>query len=251
MFIMELKLKTIKPMKTILHKYILTEWVNGGFESKCLRYINRETKKSYVSDCNYIFSGRKSNCLNKSVYTIPRKLSKKFFIKEGKIYNRQTYLSNPHGKLEITLIEDIERLVSKYTYAEIFQSDLTKILEEDSYRLIKIEYERKASIKLNFPFIEKMLTYERDIGFFTPREKVVDYLRTLFNREKIYFLHDYESERSNKMSFIQKEMIFMHVNHFAEYKQHLSHKENDNCTIGFWLFKDCLVYVSQSTRDTW
>jgi hypothetical protein len=54
------------------------------------------------------------------------------------------------------------------------------------------------------------------------------------------------------MSIIESSMIRMHVNHFGDYKKNIGFENNrENQTIGFWLFKNCIVYTNQSGMGTW
>ena len=130
---------------------------------------------------------------------------------------------------------------------------MNELLPDGSHKLKVIEKKIAFFSERGLTFPEDYYTYSGDMCVETEKDSpFLDYLRSFFNREKIVNLHTYCDERNKNMSIIEKSMIRMHVNHFGNFAKVIDFNTNDNnLTIGFWLFEDCLVYTDQSGKSSW
>jgi hypothetical protein len=253
-------------MKNLKGKYIFSEWKhNEGFQQKWLRRITRQTKTQYIADVRHtllsasnhkkLYAEKKSDFL----YGIFQNCAFRMYMKGGQLFERLSYLSSNEGERKLTLIEDFSILKCKYSYNELFDTDVRKFLSSDSDMLEdmnwwKTQFEKdKDKLKVeNTDFVFKFETEEVvkvDSCWYTTAE----HLKTLFGVPAYHIKEHFgKMNTTHEKSIYSDTAIHYHVNHNGGDKSVLTFKENyHNDTISFWLFEDKVVFRGESGIDTW
>jgi hypothetical protein len=98
----------------------------------------------------------------------------------------------------------------------------------------------------------KKMENDRKYLSYTP---IFEYLSKLFEKP-VYRLGDSMAsefiKEHNTYSELSKNQNFMQVTHFGNDAEHISDSEDsNNCTIGFWVFDECVVWQDAGGRGTW
>lgn len=238
-------------MKTLLGKYILHHWVNGEYESKSLRYINRENKKYYISDVGRTSQDYKKNIDKKIfIYDWAIKLVKDNTNELG--FKRSLgKKANLDGIMNYTILDSdsLNKTKCQYTFDELFNTDLRELQTEEQYPLA-IYLRRNKTESIFKPDFKPELFNDDDIKYCYG-----DYfyykLKELFKVNKIFSLIEKVSEHRN-LSKLGKSGILFHMNHYKINEKSISLNDNkNNWSITYWLFDDCLVFQEESGKSTW
>jgi len=232
---------------SIVGKYLLTHWVNGGYEDKWLRFINRETSKHYISDVGYSL-----NVGTGYTYSIMKNCAAKFAKNPDGTFRRSEGIrSNTDGDMTFKLMEKPSDVYCKHSFDEIFNVDLREVLKEDSSTL---DYMSSFAEICKIPKknLNRLYKLSNNLTTITELGEWEQHLVDLFGVKEFYRVRNYVEENSRDMSFIQKDVTYMHVNMLSDYRQGIPMKEAHKMqTIGFWLFEDKLIYFYASGKSTW
>ncbi len=251
--------------ESIVGKYILEHWKhNDGYESRRLRFINRETTKQYISD-----NQRDVNSWDEEPrrYNFYKKKSHRFIKNNSELGFRKsiTHLCNPEGETYYTVFNNPSEVLCEYSFDELFNKDLREIQNPENYPLKKIlwrneyfgekykdEPEKAGSFITKDFKIQLEDYYLNECGLKQWDLILVNKLKELFNREKIFYVWDEKINEWHSQSILGKSATFFHYNQFNIDKEYISSDENEmNRTISFWLFEDCLVFQYEEGKDTW
>lgn len=229
-------------------KYIFQDWVNGNFEVRWLRRINRETDNFWISDVQYEYDWRKKG--TKCVRWKNR--SKKYKkMADGGIGRRITNRDNTDGILTLNFVNP-SKLECKYSYEEIFQTDLRLIQDERNMPLYSLKRKEELYLKKNIPmlfekyFLESFLS---DANFYPELES---YLKDLFQVDVVFYIAEMCFDYHNNMGLIGKSVTYFQITHFGDDKDKISEKEHRlNETIGFWKFGNKLIFSIQDGIGSW
>jgi hypothetical protein len=251
-------------MENLIGKYIFDEWThNEGFKQNWLRRITRQTKTQYIADVQHtlllssryekLYDEKKSDFL----YGIFKRCAKRMRMVKGQLIEQLTYLSNPDGIRKITLVEDFNILKCKYSYNELFDTDVRKFLSPDSNMVKDMNWWKeqfeKDKLKVdNYDFVFRFDTEEIikvDSCWYTTSE----HLKELFGVPAYHIKEHFgKMDTTHEKSIYSKTAIHYHINHFGGDKPILTFKEKyHNHTISFWLFDDKVVFRGESGIDTW
>jgi len=241
----------------MIGKYIYEHWVNGDYVHNSLRYINRETKKYYLSDVQRSAKNWKDDPVK---YVFFNDWAIKFVKDETTElgFRRSVgHLANTEGVMEYTVLNSPAECKCKYTFEEVFGNDVRKIQDErDSpLRSLKFMKEKHQDIKMNLSDDEffKVHLYKKN-------EKVDDeddfiyYLKNTFKVSKVFSTISVmgQIDENHKQTILSKSGTLFQITTFNIDKKEITLRENDNnCTIMFWLFDDKLVYQHESGKKTW
>jgi hypothetical protein len=235
--------------------FILEEWKNhNGYRSTWVRQLDRETKTQFISYPNRSMKPRVSGIRNFSNHSCTR-----YRKTDTSIKPINTMLSNPDGNIELSVVSDFSKLTCRYSYTDLFQTDL-RILQKDldvtplttlQNRIDKGWYEGSTTFNEEKHFqLEKHIRNVSDETDHWNRP-LIDYLESLFN-VPVFFISENVREH-NEQSKLTESIIYMHVNHFGskENKDITSDDSYHNRTIGFWLFNDKLVFQYEGGKENW
>lgn len=250
----------MKPAKKnkVVGNFILDQWVNKDYRANWLRRINYETETDYVSDVQRYVKDWKIKGDNYEYVHVGKWARRYRKTKDGGFKSVSTKLSNPDGKSILSLVTDLKTLKCKYTFEELFNTDLRNIQNPEAYPLKSLlrrqERNELRKTKDENLFLLRDHCYLSDSS---PNQnaimgwdaKLVKYLEEQFG-VPVYDLNEKVSEW-NKQSKLTQSGTYFHITHFGGEKKSLTRDENDmNRTIMFWLFDDKLIFQYEEGRDT-
>ena len=247
--------------KSLVGKYVLEHWVNGDFIHRCLRHINRENDKYYISDVQRAANYSKEP----TTYTHLYKWATKFF-KDPKSelgFRRSvTNQSNTEGVMEYTVMDSPAECKCPYKFEEIFDVDIRTIQSKnDNPLMMKNEMWKDKDTKKRFEgreaeFFKIRLmecgTEKKDFFGSTHDYKSTERMKKMFHVKHVYRICEMASiDEHPKQTILSKSGTLFHMLHSTDKKVVTSDISHENRTITFWLFDDKLVYQYDSGKSTW
>ena len=125
-------------------------------------------------------------------------------------------------------------------YKKSFGRDFNKD-EINTLEMFLTDYKTMKEIETDRVYISYSKTYEYLLDLFgKPVYRLGDTMASEFVKE-----HGTYSDLSKNQNFMQ-------VTHFGKDREHISDTEDyNNCTIGFWVFDECVVWQDAGGRGTW
>ncbi len=250
-------------MKNLIGKYIISTWDHReGYKQNWLRRINRQTATQYISDVQWtlLLSDKYRKLYETGVDFFYKRFTSAAFrcrFANGKFIPQKTHLSNPNGVQVLNLVEDFSLLKCKYSYSDLFETDIRKILPDDSDMLKEFEDSWKffEERNLNNNTKEKFFTFTT----YKPKDyydenSVSAHLRKLFGDVEVLKVHEsiHSMDTINETSIYSDTAIHYHINFHGGEKEIRSRKENyHNTTICFWFFGDTIVYKYAQGLNSW
>lgn len=229
----------------VVGNFILDEWINGDFREAWLRRINRETKTTYVSDVQRDVKNWKVDP-KKYEYRHVGKWTRRYRkTKDGGFKSVTTRLSNPDGKSNLSLVTDLKTVKCKFTFDELFNTDIRQLQDAKSYPLNQLITHGETRPE-RFLLRNSCYLSSPNEGWDAP---IAKYLMEQFG-VPVYRLTEFLSEFFHQGN-ITRAATYMQITHFGGEKKSLTREENEfNHTILFWLFDDKLIFRIEEGKDS-
>jgi hypothetical protein len=235
--------------KKLVGKYLVTKWVhNSGFVMKELRRITRITKKE-----KYLVSDVQRTCRNykdgNDEMIFIADWASKFRVVDGEIKRSVYNLTNTDGVFTVNILEELNQLLCKYSYEELFMTDIRKIQTKNSQ-----PYSWISNISDLLESNSKIV--KEDVWFINPQEsdfykEVSEFLKVFFNVEEVLYFSEYY-EKDKPQSILSESATFFQITHFGGDKKVITRDENSyNIPIQFWYFGDKVVFTEDTGKSTW
>jgi hypothetical protein len=247
----------------MIGKFIKDEWTSSDDINTWLRRISRETPTLLFSEKQRFFKDFGSGV---DYRTFTKKFAEKY--RKGndgsvtKVGFRKKY-RDLYNKLTVIDKSDLSELKCKYSYDELFRTDIRKIQKigftqenKNAEPLQKlIEYWEDESFKMfknqeNYFKLEKHVKlYDADWPFYP---ELTTYLNELFG-VPVYWVNPWMkvNERFD-VSKLSQSLTYFQITHFGDDKEVIHEEENrPNTTISFWYFDDRLIIQDESGKSTW
>jgi hypothetical protein len=223
-----------------------------------MRRITRQTDTQYIADCLHILelSDKYKEMYDNGhdhMYSRFDRCASVFYKNGDQFINEKTDLDNPDGVNKVTLIDDFNILKCKYTYKELFETDVRTFLPSDSSTLetINNKVEFYSSISKKFDYNEMYIIGVSESKHFTEISK---HLEELFKRPAFMVnnMFTLKLDTTHEKSKFSETAIHYHMNFFGGDKELLTRLENyHNTTISFWLFDDKVIYQTEGGIGSW
>lgn len=235
-------------------KFIFSELVNpNGYEHKWLRRITRTTKTQVIADVQRVTDDYDTKVTKKTWY---KQRAFRMNEKNGTLVERMSRNYNDESTRTVKLVDDFQSLKCKYSYEELFDTDIREIFAPDSYLIemtkhsIEVKKERGRDIDEADEYRVLMhLVNDGDI-----RSETANHLKSLFGDLPVYAINSIRgtADTTNEISKFSKSAIHYHINHNGGDGDYISKDANGgNITISFWLFDDRIVIQSEHGIELW
>lgn len=239
---------------SLVGKWVLEHWVNGGYEARYLREIHKEDKRFYYSHVQRTAHAYRESPVK---YVHVHKWAKKFKKDPTNPLGFSRSIgerSNTDGQMHYLLLNSPSEAISPYRYEDVFETDLRQIQSTEDYPLKKmLQKYQLLDAKYN--------TKDTDIFKIIPEDTdkpngdlwgLGETLKKLFEVPKVYCLwNTYIDENDDNLTILSKSGTLFHLLYNTNVKYVDSKTSHENKTICFWLFKGKLVYHCVDGYDTW
>ena len=233
-------------------KYVLENWTCNGHVSNNLRYVNRETNNYYISDVQRTIKDYEKKVTK---YVFIPKWATRYVKDNSKLGFKRSInkLANTEGVMNYTVLKSPSEALCKHTFEEVFDNDHRDIQHKDDYPLRGLLDDRNSYKFVPEDVYFKLRLIERGVNRADFDIELIRYLKRVFKVDKVYRVGGIHSiDECNKESILSTSSTLFQITICNINKKEITRNENKfNCTIGFWLFKNRLVFRYESGKKTW